>query len=46
MVVYSENITQNKTITLNISRYSVGSYLVRFVTRDGKTITKKFEINK
>ena len=46
MVVYSENIVQNKTITLNTSNYSSGSYLVRFVTANGKTITKKIVITK
>jgi|GEM_PF-219507 len=46
MVVYYESVHQNKTISLNISRYSAGSYLVRFITSDGKTITQKFEVNK
>ncbi len=43
-IVYSENIAQEKTITLNASRYSAGNYLVRFVTGNGQTITKKIII--
>ncbi len=46
MVVYSENITQEKTITLNTSNYSAGNYLVRFVTNSGKTLIKKMVIIK
>jgi len=46
MVVYSENITQDKTITLNTSHYSTGNYLVRFVTNNGKTLIKKMVIIK
>jgi len=44
MIVYSENITQEKTITLNTSRYSAGNYLIRCVTNNGQTITKKIVI--
>ncbi len=46
MVVHSENITQEKTITLNTSRYSAGNYLVRFVTNNGQTLIKKMVIIK
>ncbi len=46
MIVYSENITQEKTITLNTSRYSAGNYLVRFVTNNGQTLIKKMVIIK
>jgi len=46
MVVYSENIAQEKTIMLNTSRYSAGNYLVRFVTNSGQTLIKKMVIIK
>ena len=46
MIVYSENITQEKTITLNTSNYSAGNYLVRFVTNNGQTLIKKMVIIK
>jgi len=46
MVVHSENIAQEKTITLNTSRYSAGNYLVRFVTNSGQTLIKKMVIIK
>ncbi len=46
VIVYSENITQEKTITLNTSRYSAGNYLVRFVTNSGQTLIKKMVIIK
>ncbi len=46
MIVYSENITQEKAITLNTSRYSAGNYLVQFVTNSGQTLIKKMVIIK
>ncbi len=46
MIVYSENIAQEKTITLNTSNYSAGNYLVRFVTNNGQTLIKKMVIIK
>ena len=46
MITYSENITQEKTITLKTSNYSAGNYFVRFVTNNGQTLIKKMVIIK
>jgi len=46
MVVSSVNIAQEKTVNLNTSNLSAGTYFVRFVSENGKTTVKKLVIIK
>ena len=46
MVVSSANIAQDKTVNLNTSNYSAGTYFVRFISENGKTTVKKLVIIK
>jgi len=41
ITVYEQNITGKKTITLNISGYRTGNYIVQLITKDGQTINRK-----
>jgi hypothetical protein len=46
MVISSAAIAQDKTVTLNTSNYSAGTYFVRFIFENGKTTVKKLVIIK
>uniref|UniRef100_UPI002CF5F500 T9SS type A sorting domain-containing protein n=1 Tax=Lentimicrobium sp. TaxID=2034841 RepID=UPI002CF5F500 len=40
-VVYERVITKDKTIVLNVRNYEAGAYLVKFLTREGESFTRK-----
>jgi hypothetical protein len=46
LTVFSEDLAGSKLIKLNTDRYPAGSYLVRFVDKEGGSFTKKFVISK
>jgi len=46
MVISSATVAQEKTVTLNTSNYSAGTYFVRFISENGKTTVKKLVIIK
>ena len=46
LTVYAQDITGSKLIKLNTDSYPAGSYLVRFVTKDGNSFTRKVVIKK
>ncbi|HNY08129.1 MAG TPA: cohesin domain-containing protein, partial [Bacteroidales bacterium] len=41
ITVYEQNITGDKTITINTSGYRAGNYIVQLITKDGQTINRK-----
>jgi hypothetical protein len=45
-VVYEQNITKAMTIQLNVRNYESGAYLVKFITRNGESFTKKVVVTK
>jgi hypothetical protein len=46
LTVYSEDVSGSKLIKLRTDRYPAGSYLVRFVDKEGGSFTKKIVISK
>ncbi len=46
MVISSANLAQEKTVNLNTSNFSAGTYFVRFISENGKTTVKKLVIIK
>jgi hypothetical protein len=40
-VVYENNVNGAQTLQLNVRNYESGAYLVKFITRDGESFTKK-----
>ncbi len=46
MIISSATVAQEKTVTLNTSNFSAGTYFVRFVSENGKTTVKKLVIIK
>lgn len=45
-VVYENNITGAQTLQLNVRNYEAGAYLVKFVTREGETLTRKIVVTR
>ncbi|HPF65936.1 T9SS type A sorting domain-containing protein, partial [Lentimicrobium sp.] len=40
-VVYENNVNGAQTLQLNVRNYESGAYLVKFITWDGESFTKK-----
>jgi len=45
-VVFENNVTGAQTLNLNVRNYEAGAYLVKFVTREGESFTKKVVVTK
>ena len=45
-VVYENNVNGAQTLQLNVRNYESGAYLVKFITRDGESFTKKVVVTK
>ena len=45
-VVYENNVTGAQTIQLNVRNYESGAYLVKFISREGESFTKKVVVTR
>ncbi|MGV8048801.1 MAG: carboxypeptidase regulatory-like domain-containing protein [Anaerolineaceae bacterium] len=45
-VVYENNVTGAQTLQLNVRNYESGAYLVKFITREGESFTRKVVVTR